>query len=242
MVVSRSRTQPSAAPARVRPATRGRRCGGDSDALRASAPGPKSTWRDFRLAPGTSCDHPGVVLDTSTRCRPASLLQPRRACPGTSPDPRSIDGCGDYLTAAGGRFQVPAGGLRAVRPPDRRPAARPRATGLEARPRAGRTALARVSSMTRPSRRCCCPVTSVVLRRSRRTGVLSCRCAALSRQHAAATSMPAGPDRQRVDEVAGERGKPAPRQREPDVVVEAATGELEVVGRHEELHRRRRAG
>ena len=59
-------------------------------------------------------------------------------------------------------------------------------------PSSGAESPARVSSITLPSRRRCCPITSVVLRRSRRTGVLSCRCAALSRQHAPATSSPAG--------------------------------------------------
>ena len=58
-----------------------------------------------------------------------------------------------------------------------------------------------------------------VRRRSSRAGVLSRRCATLSRQHAAATSSPAGRIVERVDEVAGERREAAPREREPHVVV-----------------------
>ena len=98
-------------------------------------------------------------------------------------------------------------------------------------PSSGSARRCTVSSMTVPSVSRCSPLSEAVRRRSSRAGVLSRRCAVLSRQHAAATRMPAGRIVERVDEVAGERGEPAPGEREPRVVVKAPAGELEVVGR-----------
>ena len=87
VVISRSRAQPNAAPARA-----ARRCAG-SGAVAIPAPSKLSSGSDVHMtrfsgAQGTPCDNPGVVLDTTPRHRPrhcSSLAAPAPA----RRDPRS---------------------------------------------------------------------------------------------------------------------------------------------------------
>ena len=116
---------------------------------------------------------------------------------------------------------------------------------LRARPRAAPTALALVSSMTRPSRRCCRPVTSVRVAPQPPHGRAQLPLRRAQQATRRGDEQAGRADRERVDEVARERREAAPREREPGVVVEAAAGELEVVGRDEQAaheHERNQQG
>ena len=129
-------------------------------------------------------------------------------------------------------------GSRPGRSPGRPPPRRARA----GRHRAARRAPMAVSGITVPSSRRCSPVTEIVLRRSRRTGVERRRCTLMRPKQPTATRTPATtvfaePNERVFTHHEVSAGKARPGDGEPEVGVEPPAEELQVVGDDDEAAR-----